>query len=100
MPPDSKDTGEKPWPSVTLYANGRIAGGASVVASALPLGIDPPEERYLPVQVIRERLRVALAERFPAPSGFADPALRPPSDQLWFALDAALDAAFSKEEER
>jgi hypothetical protein len=123
--PDSKDTGEKPWPSeVEMVIDVCDEPPRPFLASVLDGGegeddwrqnVEYLTERYLPLQVIRERLLTDEAKRAAAwrvweeidgPLGRASmdeefKALTPgEQDQVRFAvgLEAALDAAFSKEE--
>jgi hypothetical protein len=114
MPPDSKDTGEKPWPEVVIAdVVGAEKRGFKDRAERLVLlnaGSTPdvPFERYLPLQVIRERLTSGEALKEAAER------LDPGNAEIHYyggtyvedrarelaevVVIAALDAAFSKEE--
>lgn len=111
--PDSKDTGEKPWQQVYLarrkHTDDPLRQMPEVAARASSVH---EGEIYVPLQAIRERLLSKEAvgavarERFDYLSGYSGPRWeeahesirRQEEDKARMFLEAALDAAFSKEE--
>jgi hypothetical protein len=104
--PDSRDTGEKPWPSVTIArAPSEPSPDERVNSGELRLRATPDQwerwetETYLPLQVIRERLQSQEATiAFLRAVGAVRPEKNIRALEYQQGLEAALDAAFSKEE--